>query len=69
VGAWLGGYLTNDVLGVLFFALAAGAALQVVVEVGRFVARRAPGGLTSGHAVGGFLTGIALMYATGLLVG
>jgi zinc transporter ZupT len=69
VGAWLGGYLTNDVLGVLFFALAAGAALQVVVEVGRFVARRAPGGLTSGHAVGGFLAGIALMYATGLLVG
>jgi hypothetical protein len=37
--------------------------------VGRFVARRAPGGLTSGHAVGGFLAGIALMYATGLLVG
>ena len=68
-GTWLGGYVTSDVLGVLFFALAAGAALQVVVEVGRFVARRSPGGLTSGHAVGGFLTGIAVMYATGLLAG
>ena len=67
VGTWIGGYVTSDVLGVLFFALAAGAAFQVVVEVGRFVARRAPGGLTSGHAVGGFLTGIAVMYATGLL--
>jgi zinc transporter ZupT len=67
LGAWIGGYVTNDVLGVLFFALAAGAALQVVVEVGRFVARRAPGGLRSGHAVGGYLSGITVMYLTGLL--
>jgi zinc transporter ZupT len=69
VGAWLGGFLTNDFLGVVFFAAAAGAALEVVVEVGRFVIRRAPGGLTSGHVVGGFLAGIAAMYVTGLLVG
>jgi ZIP family zinc transporter len=68
VGAWLGGFLTNDFLGVLFFAAAAGAALEVVVEVGRFVARRAPGGLTSGYVVGGFLAGIAAMYLTGLLL-
>ena len=66
-GAWIGGYVSSDVLGVLFFAAAAGAALQVVVEVGRFVARRAPGGLGSGYAVSGFLTGIVVMYATGLL--
>ena len=32
----------------MFFALAAGAALQVVVEVIRYVARIAPGGLRSG---------------------
>jgi zinc transporter ZupT len=69
VGAWIGGYVTSDVLAVVFFALAAGAALQVVVEVARFVARRAPGGLRSGYAVGGFLAGLAIMYATGLLVG
>lgn len=69
LGAWIGGYVTNDVLAVLFFAIAAGAALQVVVEVGRYVARRAPGGLTSGYVVGGFLAGLAIMYATGLLVG
>ncbi|MGH3037090.1 MAG: divalent cation transporter, partial [Gaiellaceae bacterium] len=65
---WIGGYVTNDVLAVLFFGVAAGAALQVVVEVARFVARRAPGGLTSGYVVGGFLAGIAIMYLTGLLV-
>ena len=69
VGAWIGGFVTVDVLGVLFFAAAAGAALEVIMEVGRYVARRAPGGLLSGHVVGGFLAGIAVMYATGLLIG
>ena len=39
-----------------------GAALQVVVEVGRYVARRAPGGPGSGWVVGGFLAGIASFY-------
>jgi zinc transporter, ZIP family len=68
-GAWIGGFLTSDLLGVLFFAIAAGAALQVVVEVGRYVARRAPGGLRSGWVSGGFVAGIAVMYLTGLLIG
>jgi len=67
-GAWLGGFVTSDVLGVLFFAGAAGAALEVVVEVGRYVARKAPGGLSSGHVLGGYLAGITVMYVTGLLV-
>ena len=69
LGAWIGGFLANDVVGVLFFGLAVGAALQVVVEVGRFVARKAPGGLSSGHVIGGFLVGIVIMYATGLIAG
>jgi zinc transporter ZupT len=68
LGGWIGGFLTSDVLGVFFVALAVGAALQVVVEVGRYVARRAPGGLRSGHVVGGYLAGIVVMYTTGLLV-
>jgi zinc transporter ZupT len=69
VGAWLGGFLANDIVGVLFFSIAVGAALQVVVEVGRYIARRAPGGLGSGYVIGGFLAGIAIMYATGLIAG
>ena len=40
LGAWLGGFVTSDLLGVLFFAAAAGAALEVVTEVGRYVARK-----------------------------
>ncbi len=66
-GAWLGGFVRSDVMGVLFFAAAAGAAFEVVVEVGRWLRVRAPGGLTSGWVLGGFLAGIAVMYATGLL--
>jgi zinc transporter ZupT len=69
LGTWLGGYATNDLLSPLFFAVAAGAALQVVFEVGRYVARIAPGGLRSGWAIGGYLAGIAAMWTTGLLVG
>ena len=68
VGAWIGGFLTSDLLGVLFFAVATGAALQVVVEVGRYIARRAPGGLRSAWVGGGFLAGVAVMYLTGLLI-
>jgi zinc transporter, ZIP family len=68
LGAWLGGFVTSDLLGVVFFAAAAGAAFEVVVEVVRYVARKAPGGLTSPHVLGGFLAGVAVMYVTGLLV-
>ena len=41
---------------------------EVVVEVGRYVARKAPGGLGSKHVLGGYLAGIAVMYVTGLLI-
>jgi zinc transporter, ZIP family len=68
LGAWLGGFVTSDLLGVVFFAAAAGAAFEVVVEVGRYVARKAPGGLSSPYVLGGFLAGVVIMYVTGLLV-
>jgi zinc transporter ZupT len=69
LGTWLGGYMRNDVLGVLFFAAAAGAAFEVVVEVGRWLRTRAPGGLTTGWVLGGFLAGVSIMYVTGVLAG
>jgi len=69
LGTWLGGYVRNDVLGVLFFAAAAGAAFEVVIEVGGWLRTRAPGGLTSGWVLGGFLAGVSIMYVTGVLAG
>jgi zinc transporter, ZIP family len=67
-GAWIGGFVTNEWLAVLFFAGAAGAAFEVVVEVGRYIRERAPDGLASPYVVGGFLAGVAVMYLTGLLI-
>ena len=67
LGAWTGGFIANDVLAVLFFGAAAGAAFEVVAEVVRYVGRRGSADLQSGYAVGGFLAGIAIMYVTGLL--
>jgi zinc transporter, ZIP family len=69
LGTWLGGFITSDVVAVVFFAAAAGAAFEVVTEVGRYLARKAPGGLTSPYVLGGFLAGIAVMYLTGLIAG
>lgn len=69
LGAWLGGYGSSDLAVPFFFAIAAGAAFQVVVEVGRYVARHAPGGIRSGPVIAGFLAGLATMFVTGLLVG
>ena len=42
-GAWTGGFVANDVLAVLFFGAAAGAAFEVVAEVVRYVLRRRSG--------------------------
>ena len=67
LGAWTGGFIANDVLAVLFFGAAAGAAFEVVAEVVRYIGRRGSAELRSGYAVGGFLAGIAIMYVTGLL--
>lgn len=67
-GAWIGGFVTSDVLAVLFFGIAVGAALQVITEVVRYIARHVPGGFRSGHVVAGYLAGLAVMYVTGLLV-
>lgn len=68
-GTWIGGYAGSDVLTVLFFAIAAGAALQVIIEIARHIRGRMPGALRSGWVPAGFLAGIAVMWGTGLVVG
>jgi hypothetical protein len=43
--------------------------LEVVVEVGRYIRKTVPDGVRSPAVLVGFLAGIVLMYATGLLAG
>ncbi|MBI5310736.1 MAG: metal transporter [Actinobacteria bacterium] len=68
-GAWIGGFVYSNLLATLFFAIAAGAAAQVVYEVSRLIGARSPGGWTSPVVGGGFLAGIAIMYVTSLIAG
>ena len=69
VGAWIGGFTYNPVWITFFFAVGAGAILQVMYEVGQLILdREVAGSWASSYNVLGFLMGLAIMYATGLLV-
>ena len=68
-GTWIGGFTYNPVWTTFFFALGAGAILQVIYEVGRLILEQKSGGnWASSYNVVGFLVGLAIMYTTGLLV-
>ncbi len=68
LGAWLGAFTYSPVWTTFFFAVGAGAIVQVVYEIWRLFARRGAAGLASPLNTAGLLAGMALMYATGLLV-
>lgn len=69
LGAWIGGLTYSPVWTTLFFAIGAGAIAQVVWELFRLFAARGEGErLAAPYNVTGFMTGLAIMYLTGLLV-
>ena len=68
LGAWLGAFTYSPVWTTLFFAIGAGAIVQVVYEIWRLFARRSGAGLTAPLNAAGLLAGMLIMYATGLLV-
>lgn len=70
-GAWLGGFLYSPIWAAVFLGIGAGAIAQVVVQIGRSMTReRALGDLLATLPVAsGLAVGVALMYATGTLVG
>lgn len=70
-GIWIGGYAFSPHWAALALAVGAGAILQVIVEVSALLARRARSegrSWTSGTALAGIASGVAIMYATALLV-
>jgi ZIP family zinc transporter len=71
-GIWLGSYAFAPHWAALAFAVGAGAILQVIVEVGLLLARRAARpegrGAATATAASGVVAGVAVMYATALLV-
>lgn len=64
-GAWLGGFAFSAAWAALAFGVAAGAIAQVVWQIGAGMSRGKS--LATGFGACGFLTGIVVMYATGLL--
>jgi zinc transporter ZupT len=68
LGAWIGGFSRSPIATTLFLAIGAGAVAQVVLELARSFGRRAQRGLTAPLNAAGILLGMAIMYATGLLV-
>jgi zinc transporter ZupT len=67
LGAWIGASAFNPSLAAFMFGLGAGAIAQVIVQIAPSV-RDSAGRLLHPLAVAGLLSGLVLMYATGLLV-
>ena len=71
VGTWIGGFAFSNLLATVFLAVGAGAILQVIYEVARLLLKdsaRAKSPVLSATNLGGFVAGVAVMYATALLV-
>lgn len=67
-GTWLGGFAYSDIWATLFLAIGAGAVFQVVYELARLTSRDGHMRIATPVGAAGVLTGMLLMYLTGLLV-
>jgi zinc transporter, ZIP family len=67
LGAWIGASAFNPSLAALLFGVGAGAIAQVVVQIAPAI-RDGAGRLLHPLGVAGLLTGLAVMYLTGLMV-
>ena len=67
LGAWIGAAAFNTSVAAFLFGAGAGAIVQVIVQLAPTL-RDEDGRTLHPRAVGGLLTGLALMFATGLLV-
>ena len=71
LGTWGGAFAFSPHWTAVCFGIAAGAILQVVIEVGAYLRRTAQaagGNWLSGATLAGFASGLAIMYATAMLV-
>jgi zinc transporter ZupT len=71
LGTWIGAFTYSPFWTAVFLAVGVGAILQVIVEVGRMIARsqaRHEEPLLTWSTFGGVAAGILVMYATALLV-
>lgn len=70
-GTWIGGFLYSPMAAVIFLSVGAGAIFQVVYSLFSWIShhqKSGPSSSLSGHVIAGFITGLLIMYLTGLLV-
>ena len=71
LGTWIGGFAFSNLLAAVFLAVGAGAIMQVIYEVTRLLLKdsaRSKSSPLSAPNLGGLTAGVAIMYATALLV-
>jgi zinc transporter ZupT len=71
LGTWIAGFAYSPLAAALFLAVGAGAILQVIYEVSRLLlkdSQRSKRPALSASNLGGLTAGVAVMYATALLV-
>ncbi len=68
LGAWIGGYTPSPFLAVLFFAIGTGAIFEVAYEIGKLIQRDTAKESMPLTVFSGALTGMLLLWVTGLLI-
>lgn len=68
LGAWIGGYTPSPFLAVLFLAIGTGAIFQVVYEIGKLIQKDTSRESMPMTVFSGVLTGMMLLWVTGLLI-
>lgn len=68
VGAWIGGYTASPFLAVLFLAIGTGAIFQVVYEIGKLIQRDMQREAMHVVVFSGVLTGMMILWITGLMI-
>jgi ZIP family zinc transporter len=68
IGAWIGGYTPSPFLAVLFLAIGAGAIFEVVYEIAKLIQKDTARESMPMTVFSGVLTGMLLLWVTGLLI-
>ena len=68
IGAWIGGFSPSPILAVLFLAIGTGAILEVVYEIAKLIQKDTSKQPMPMTVFSGILTGMLLLWVTGLLI-
>ncbi len=68
IGSWIGGYTPSPFLAVLFLAIGAGAIFEVIYEIAKLIQKDTQREAMPMTVFSGVLTGMMLLWVTGLLI-